>query len=228
MHVRLSQARLFANLMFARNRLAGCLAAALTVLLPRCKDKGYLVRAGSTQHREPPGPRRARAVMAGMQDAQVTWHPPPRPPTAKLHGTGFKSLTQLPRALRALAHEVGVIEDGPHPSVRVEPTAQPDTGVVRAGCRQLARLGHRSPPGTQRMADDVLERIQNHRDVLIGPLQGSRPPGMPVPIRSLAEAGFPIRPHWCSAHRQRDWDALMKVFGACPVNCLEVAFHGRW
>jgi hypothetical protein len=117
MHVRLSQARLFANLMFARNRLAGCLAAALTVLLTRCKDKGYLVRAGSTQHREPPGPRRARAVMAGMQEAQVTWHPPPRPPTAKLHRTGFKSLTRLPRALRALAHEGGVTEDGPHPPV---------------------------------------------------------------------------------------------------------------
>ena len=34
----------------------------------------------------------------------------------------LKSLTQLPRALRALAHEPVVTEDGPHPPSQLEPS----------------------------------------------------------------------------------------------------------
>lgn len=37
---------------------------------------------------------------------------------------------RLPRALRALVHKAVVTEDGPHRTVRVEPTAQADTGVI--------------------------------------------------------------------------------------------------
>jgi len=46
---------------------------------------------------------------------------------------GFKSPTRLPRALRTLAHEAVVAEDGPHPTVRVEPTAQAATRVILGG-----------------------------------------------------------------------------------------------
>jgi hypothetical protein len=38
--------------------------------------------------------------------------------------------TRLPRTLRALANEAVVTEDGPHPTVKVEPTARPVPGVI--------------------------------------------------------------------------------------------------
>jgi hypothetical protein len=42
-------------------------------------------------------------------------------------------MTELPRALRALAQEAVVTEDEPRRTVRVEPTAQLDTGVILDG-----------------------------------------------------------------------------------------------
>jgi hypothetical protein len=47
------------------------------------------------------------------------------------HGWGL--MPALPRALQALAHEAVVTEEGPHPTVKVEPTAQQDTGVILGG-----------------------------------------------------------------------------------------------
>jgi hypothetical protein len=41
--------------------------------------------------------------------------------------------TRLPRALRALAHKAVATEDEPHRRVRVEPTAQPNTGLILGG-----------------------------------------------------------------------------------------------
>jgi hypothetical protein len=42
-------------------------------------------------------------------------------------------ISDLSRALQALAHEPVVTKDGPHPPISVEPTARPDTGVVLHG-----------------------------------------------------------------------------------------------
>ena len=51
----------------------------------------------------------------------------------------FRVFHQLPRALRALAHEAAVTEDEPHPTIRVEPTVQPGTGVILDGpCHKRA------------------------------------------------------------------------------------------
>ena len=47
------------------------------------------------------------------------------------HGWGL--MAALPRALRAHAHKAMVTEDGPHPTVKVEPTAQHDTGIILGG-----------------------------------------------------------------------------------------------
>jgi hypothetical protein len=79
------------------------------------------------------GPRRARAVTMGMQEPHVIRHLPFGPRPRKKHGAGFKSPAQLPRALRALAHEAVVTEDEPHRRVTVEPTTQPDPGLILGG-----------------------------------------------------------------------------------------------
>jgi hypothetical protein len=57
---------------------------------------------------------------------QVTPHSLFRPRPTGQPGAG-SSPHRLPRAVRALANEAVVTKDGPHPTVRVEPTARPGT-----------------------------------------------------------------------------------------------------
>jgi hypothetical protein len=61
--------------------------------------------------------------------------------------------TRLPRALRALAHEAVVTEEGPHPTVRVEPTARPGTDVILDG-RATSVPFTAVPNGPQRTTTD--------------------------------------------------------------------------
>jgi hypothetical protein len=53
----------------------------------------------------------------------------------------------------ALAHDAVVTEEGPHPTVRVEPTARPGTGVILAG-RATSVPFTAVPNGPERTATD--------------------------------------------------------------------------
>jgi len=65
-------------------------------------------------------------------------------------------LRDLPRALRALAYEAVVTEDEPRRTVRVQPTAQLDTGVILDG-RATSVPFTAVPTGPQRTTTDNAE-----------------------------------------------------------------------
>jgi hypothetical protein len=67
-----------------------------------------------------------------------------------------KVTPKLPRRVRGLPTKRLVTEDGPHPTVKVEPTARPDTGVILGG-RATSVPFTAVPTGPQRTTTDNAE-----------------------------------------------------------------------
>jgi hypothetical protein len=92
------------------------------------EEHGYLRRVDPEPSRDPRG--RGRPAGRPKMQREVCHH---TPLVDSGDGLELETPTRLPRALRALAHEAVVTEDEPHRRVRVEPAAQPDTGLIFGG-----------------------------------------------------------------------------------------------
>jgi hypothetical protein len=95
------------------------------------RDQNRSVRAGFVWHWEPLVIRGTNGHGRPTETAGHS-HSCPGARGAERRDGGFKSPIRLPRALRTLAHEAVVTEDGPHPATKVEPSAQPNTGSSSA------------------------------------------------------------------------------------------------